>query len=115
MKIVDRKTFLALPSGTVYSHYKPQVSDGLMIKGETLTKFDWVYQDLLFNVEGESSEEASDKLTDAEENGTSFNLDLNCASRDGMYDDDQLFMVYEKSDIESLIEELKSCLEVSLK
>lgn len=109
MRIVNRKEFLSMPSGTVYSHYMPQVSEGLMIKGDTWTN-DWLYQDLLFNVEGESSDEASDKLTDAEENGTSFKLDLNCGSRDGMFDENQLFMVYEKSDIERLIEALKDCL-----
>lgn len=109
MRIVNRKEFISMPSGTVYSHYMPQVSEGLMIKGDTWTN-DWLYQDLLFNVEGGSSDEASDKLTDAEENGTSFKLDLDCGSRDGMFDEDQLFMVYEKSDIERLIESLKDCL-----
>lgn len=109
MRIVKRKEFLSMPEGTVYSHYMPQVSEGLMIKGETWTN-DWLYQDLLFNVEGNTSDEASEKLQDAEESGTSFKLDLNCGSRDGMFEEDQLFMVYEKSDIESLIEALKGCL-----
>lgn len=105
MKIINRKEFLSMPSGTVYSHYVPQVADGLMVKYETLTN-DWVYQDLLFNVDGESSEEASEKLTNAEEHGSSFRLDLHCGSRDGIYDDNQLFMVYEKEDVKRLIKKL---------
>lgn len=112
MRIVNRKEFLSMPSGTVYSHYVPQVADGLMVKYETLTN-DWVYQDLLFNVAGETSEEASDTLTKAEENGASFRLDLHCGSRDGMYDDNQLFMVYEKEDVKRLIKKLiEAALEV---
>jgi hypothetical protein len=112
MRIINRKEFLSMPKGTVYSHYVPQVADGLMVKYETLTN-DWVYQDLLFNVAGETSEEASEKLTDAEERGASFILDLHCGSRDGMYDDNQLFMVYEKEDVKRLIKKLiEAALEV---
>lgn len=35
MRIVDRKTFLAMPIGTVFSKYEPCVFGNLCIKGET--------------------------------------------------------------------------------
>ena len=107
MKIVDRKTFLTLPEGTIYSYYVPQISNGLMVKQETLSD-DWIYQDLLFEVYGDSSNDVMQLLTQAEEHGTSFRLDLDCGTRDGMFDNEQMFMVYEKEDITRLVNKLLS-------
>ena len=109
MRIVNRDDFLQMPEGTVYSYYVPQVADGLMIKGETWTN-DWLYQDLLFQVDGQNSEEISDILYEAEKTGKSFKLDLKCGSRDGMFFEDQLYMVYENFDIEAVVEALKGCI-----
>jgi hypothetical protein len=87
----------------------PQVIHGLSIKGDTWTN-DWLYQDLLFEVEGNDSGEVHETLCAAEEKGTSFKLDLNCGSRDGCFESDQLFMVYERSDVEALISALTVCI-----
>lgn len=101
MKIVNRATFLALPPDTVYSKYKSVgIIDGLYQKGETWGN-DWIYQDLLDEVDVESSAERVD-LFQAAEGGKEFRMDFECTSRDGMFEDEQLFMVYDNYDLDKL-------------
>lgn len=107
MKIVDLKTFRALPEGTLYSKYKPISFDGLMIKGETWES-DFLYQDLVGNLDAESSEKFHKQCEKAEA-GISVSLDFHVMGRDGLFDEDQLFAVYEKDDLAGLIARLKEC------
>lgn len=108
MKIINREKFLKLPSGVLYAKYQPQMFDEVCIKWDSWEN-DWVYQDIL-NVKSNDSGEMIDILIDAEENGTSFDLDLECAGRDGLYDKDQLFAVFELKDVAYLIARLQMLL-----
>lgn len=111
MRIVDRATFLALPAGTVYAKYMPCVFEDLCIKDDTSVGYnDWYYQQIVDAVESESSNDWADKLFDAQENGTSMPMDFDCASRDGLYEDDQLFAVWEPQDVRDLIHRLHRAL-----
>ena len=107
MRIIDRATFLKMPPNTVFTKYKPHIFDELMIKGESWTNDFWT-QDFL-QLDYDDSLEIFDILDAARKEGKSFNLDLNCECRDGLFDDDQLFAVFEKQDVEMLIERLKRC------
>ena len=111
MKIVNRETFLKMPENTVFTKYEPGHFDELMIKGETLEFNDFCEQQIL-EVESNSGDfgEFIDILETAEKEGKSFNLDLHCEGRDGLFDNDQLFAIFEKQDVEMLIERLKECL-----
>ena len=51
-----------------------------------------------------------DKLHDALENGTSLDMDFRCSGRDGCFEKDQLFAVWEKKDVEMLISRLQECI-----
>lgn len=116
MKILNKKEFYKLPIGTVYSKYDPVCFDLLYIKGENLyggengEPSDFFYIELISNVSCYNSNEFVDILEEAEEKGTSFDLDFESQTRDGMYDDSQLFAVYEKKDLEGLISKLQSSL-----
>jgi len=102
MKIVDRKTFLALPEGTVFAKYKPCVFEALSIKGET-----WGNDFLVQYIDTAlSADEADNLLYGAAETGASLPMDFDCLSRDGCFDDDQLFAVWERADVEALIARL---------
>lgn len=103
MKIVNLQQFLSLPENVLYAKFDGETFSfrEISIKGKTLTS-DWWYQDLL-EVSGNSSDEIDNTLSDAVEKGTSFSLDLDCVSRDGLYEDKQLFAVFEKEDVVSLI------------
>lgn len=109
MKIVDRVTFLAMPSGTLYSKYAPCYLEALYIKGETWGN-DWLAQDINDAVDCAGSSEFSDVLLKAEKDGESFNLDFHCESRDGCFEDGQLFAVWEPNDVAALIARLQESL-----
>ena len=51
-----------------------------------------------------------DKLFKYEKTGESFNLDLDAYTRDGLYEKNQLFAVYEKRDIAQLVKKLEELL-----
>lgn len=107
MKIVNRETFLKMPKNTVFTKYEPCNFGDLMIKGETL--YPDFFQQQVLQVDCNDSVEFIDILEAARKEGKSFNLDLDCEGRDGLFDEDQLFAVFEKADVEMLIGRLKRC------
>lgn len=114
MRIVNRQTFLKLPAGVLYAVYQKTGDFGtLNIKDDTMFSFDgsaidFCYQNCM-EIEADGAEEWLKVLTDAKDNGSSFNLDLNCGSRDGMFDDAMLFAVFEQADLDSLRTLLSTC------
>lgn len=120
MKIVDRETFLKLPEGTVYSEFNPCVFGELCIKGESIGSEEngfgsWCYQPIADAVEtngpGDIGGQLFDLTEDSLANGTSMKMDFDCSQRDGFYDEDQLFAVWERQDVEALIARLQETLE----
>lgn len=106
MKIVDRKTFLAMPPDTLYSKYEPCFFGDLEIKGYTAGTNDFVTQQIVDAVRCNDSNEFFDILLDAQKTGASFAMDFDCASRDGLFDDAELFAVWEQADVIALIRRL---------
>lgn len=110
MRIVNKQEFLSLPAGTLYSDYKHQIFDDLKIKHETIfhdkVPIDFVFENIIGNVMCNDSEECFKILLDAEENGSSFNLDFDCPMRDALFEENQLFAIYEREDIVALINKL---------
>lgn len=105
MKIVNRTTFLASPEGTLFSKYDPGIFGDLCIKGRSINSIDFTYQPLNDCISGEIAHVAYE-LND----GQSFSIDLNCEYRDGLFDQFQLFAVWERKDVESLISRLQESL-----
>ena len=105
MRIVNRIEFLKLPPGTLFSKYTPCFFDELMIKGTSLPN-DFMYQDLIGNVKCSGVREFVDILNSVEKTGVSFELDFDCQGRDGLFDSDQLFAIYEDEDVNQLIHRL---------
>ena len=107
MRIVNSETFLAMPANTVYSHMDKM--DELLIKGDTCNGNHFFYQELSDSVDAYSSDVQSGILDDARDNGTSFDMDFHIQCRDGMFDMDVFYVVWERSDVEGLIDRLKEC------
>lgn len=105
MRIMDRKTFLALPAGVLFSKYVPCIFGELCIKGDTWSN-DFLVQDIAGALQSTGSADEVDKLNDALVNGTKLVMDFNCMGRDGMFDEDQLFAVWETDDVVGLIRRL---------
>lgn len=121
MKIVDRKTFLAMPAGTVYAKWgkageypKDQdlTYDEVAVKGDTVANVDWVEMPLLAWPEdcGDSGAWA-DAMHAAINGKPTAPLDIgDGGSRDGLFDDDQLFAVFERVEVERLVALFQDCL-----
>ncbi len=110
MKIVDRVTFLALPADTLFSKYTPCSMDELMIKGDSLTYDDFLCQQIADAIK-HNAYGFSATLVDSRHNGTSISMDFDCQSRDGCFDADQLFAVWERADVAALIARLQRTLD----
>jgi len=110
MKIVNKKEFYLLPPGTLYSNYERYGFTGLMVKQDTLyhkdKPIDFLFDDLIGNIDAQDSGQFIDKLDDAEINKTSLTLDFDCTQRDGLYEDEQMFAIYEKDDLKKIIKKL---------
>lgn len=113
MRIVDHKTFLSLPAGTVFSKYEPYAFDSLAIKGSSIGDIDFFVQEIETAVDSDHSGDFYDKLDAAQTKGASLAMDFNCESRDGLFEPGQLFAVWEKADVEGLIARLQQCVAVS--
>lgn len=108
MKIVDHKTFLSMPAGTVYSKYEPCIFEPFCIKGKSISYGDFFYQTIVDSVKCRGSDEFHGLLDDSEKNGTTFPLDFDSQGRDGCFEVDQLFAVWDDSDVEALIARLQN-------
>lgn len=116
MKILNRKQFLALPAGVIYTKFMPCLFGDLAVKKESIssaiavpgriTTDDWHYHDFMELAVMDSGERA-DKLFEGMEKDISIPMDFESTSRDGFYDQDQLFAVLEKEDVFGLIHMLK--------
>lgn len=110
MKILNRKQFLALENDVLYSKYEPCIFQNPCIKHQSLNSNDFVYQSLVDAIDSSSSDDWANKLFNAEQESISLNMNFDCAGRDGCFDDNQLFAVWEKEDVLALIEKLKTLL-----
>lgn len=109
MRIVNLKEFRAMPNGTVFMKYKPEFFESLQVKGDTWD-YDFISAEITNEIECSGSEEMDFILGKAElDSSYSITLDFDCGGRDGLFDEEQLFAVYEQKDIDGLINKLKGC------
>jgi len=119
MRIVDRKTFLSLPSGTIYAKWGDASGDPthfyqgeVSMKGDTLCN-DFVDQPFFADPEGVTDSstlfEAWDRAVSGEETPPMTIGDCGC--RDGLYDEKQRFAVYSRVEVERLAELIKIALD----
>lgn len=111
MKIVDLKTFLSMPVGTVFCKYEPCFMEPLHIKGENCGERDFFYQSIADAVDANDSGEFFELLDNSEKTGAEVRLDFNCQGRDGCFKDDQLFAVWHPNDVRALIQRLHMAIE----
>lgn len=121
MRIVDRKTFLALPAGTVFMKWPEQPADGghfdlahsgrLQIKWDTVGE-DFVCQDLVPFPEGwQDCGDISNNQIAMLRGEEGKPADYDCAGRDGLFDREQLFLAWDKDAHRKLIELLQQALD----
>ena len=131
MKLVNKKEFFKLQTPIIYSIYLHGDCTGLFEcfefwKDDDGNIFEWLYTpyligSLLPKLKDETkdayiernnlSEKMLDELDEIffiTKKGNSFELDLESGSRDGLFNKDDIFMIYEKTDLLNLINKLQS-------
>ena len=98
MKVVSREEFLALPEGTLYTKFMPCYTEGLAVKHKSIPD-DWFYTQLIASTD---NCEGLDELCDGKE--LPFSADW--SSRDGAFDNDQMFIIYSTEDVKAFAETL---------
>lgn len=106
MRIVDRKTFLQLPVGTVFQKFEPDVLGEICIKGKSISEIDFYVTNLqnvsFTGVSGSQGySQAFDQLVAGEQRHVEFTQ-----GRDGCYDGTQFFAIWEEFDLRDLRERL---------
>lgn len=110
MKIVNRETFMKMPRNTLFAKYQPSVFEEFAIKGETWNQDFLASASLSSAIDCSGSVEFVELLDHAEKTGESLLMDFESEGRDGCFDKDQLFAVFEEADVMALIERLNRCL-----
>lgn len=114
MRILRRKEFLALPAGTIYAKGKEWYFNGLEIKHETtgIKGDDWWSLDPAW-IEGTGDGPGGwfDTLEKMLETGASHPMD-DSISRDGYFESDALFLIFEKGDLLTLREFIDRAIEL---
>lgn len=119
MKAYKRADFIKLPAMTIYSRINEQHGElmyGLFCKtsGEEYT-VDWVEQDLIgecgFPNDIQDGMDAIEYQLNLRDTYQDFETDLECGGRDGMFDDSDRFVVWDKKDITKLRDYLNGALE----
>ncbi|MDH7796452.1 MULTISPECIES: hypothetical protein [unclassified Beijerinckia] len=117
MRIVDRKTFLSLPAGTIFAKFAAQrpgyvdyMHGEVVIKGETVAD-DFVVQDLFPWFDECSDTDMWMAATDQALLGVETPpMDYESDNRDALFDEAQLFAVWSKEDAERLVARLQKAL-----
>lgn len=112
MKIVSRVEFLEYPPGTLFSKYAPCHFGPLRIKGETIwltaddSVHDFYYQCV------EDSVECTDFIEEmiAYKEGQTLRFNLEMENRDGLFDGEQKFAVWDREDLVGLMRRLDAAL-----
>jgi hypothetical protein len=104
MRVYRRADFMQLPPGTLFCKIgEAWIFEGsLAVKGETLAGDPGDFYDRdLCTIDFGDSNELFERLEAMRDSGASFPLNT-AESRDGLYDREALFLVYEKADLEEL-------------
>lgn len=111
MKIFNRKDFLQLPANTAYVKYSEKCGLSELIEIKVSGPHDgwgndWITNDLAVFVE----EPYRDVFTDFSEVTDTFRFAIDQTSRDGLFEENEMYAVFDNEDIERVINKLKSCL-----
>jgi hypothetical protein len=106
MRIIGLDDFLAMPAGTVFAKYRPQIFGELCEKGDSIHESrDFLYRPL-WEPYAENSGALCDVLTAAEERGAAVEIDTDCWQRDGLYEYGQLFAVFSQEEVRKIASSL---------
>ena len=109
MKVYNRNEFLQLPEGTIFCKGGIWVFENMCIKRQTYGN-DFSYVDLC-NIDSYDTEDWINRLENSLNKGISYPINKN-TSRDGSFNELDLFMVFEEEDLEFLVKIMKDSINV---
>jgi hypothetical protein len=102
MKIYKRQEFLKLPAGIFFAKGVQWIIDGFCVKGESINDDDGTWIDFFYtnlvDISSKDTAQHFDWLQDMLEKGSSTPINF-IESRDGMFDDNEIFLVFEELDL----------------
>lgn len=104
MRIIRRREFLKLPPGTIYcSAPSPDepVFGVMHVKADTLEYNDFVCLPLN-GIDAHDSGQLIDRIDEMLQTGASYPLEESFG-RDGCFDDNEIYLIYEPADLERII------------
>ena len=110
MKIFTRQEFLKLPAGTIYAKGKPMYFDGFNVKADSLGN-DWVQLSPMW-IDATDADQQWRRLDGMIHRGESYPM-AESYSRDGCFDDEEIFLVPEKADLEKLRDMINAAIAVA--
>lgn len=114
MKILNREQFLNTEPPVLYHKYSANGNFSEMNIKMSGPKDgysnDWIYQGLADWPKGVDNTNDFMMTMIQFENGSEIMFDLECEERDGLFEEGELFAVYDKADVEQLISKLQSIL-----
>lgn len=109
MKVVNREDFLDLPDGTIFCAGRRWSFGEIMVRGDVRQdRIDFTSRQICWINECPAFEAFEDML----ENGASYPMETGYG-RDAQYNEDELYLVFEKADLVELIGELAQAYVVS--
>lgn len=109
MKFVSLQEFLTLPEETLFFKIDDVMGEQLCLKKATTGVHSFFYSPLdSYGIEHGSSDDLREITTEMEQTGKSVPMDFTQLFHDKSLPEDQLFAVYERHDIEKLVELLKA-------
>lgn len=110
MKLLNREQFLKMPAGTIFAKGKPLYFHGLEIKFETTQYNDYWSLDPAW-IDSNDLNEADKYFDEMLTKGASYPMD-NGISRDGLFEEDAIFLVWEKNDLVLLKEYIENAIKL---
>jgi hypothetical protein len=108
MKIVNRKEFLKMPIGTVFSEFDGYNFNDMLVKHETIDNgiedIDYWEMSMIANLKNKEGDDYCDTLERIMKEPVETEISL---GRNGLFDQDQLYAIYETEDIDLLIQILR--------
>lgn len=110
MRVVNLEKFRELPSGTIYARGEQWYFDSLHVKGETFAH-DFACLDPCW-VAALNSYEVFEIFEEMLQTGASYPMDEDFG-RDGLFEPDNLFLVFERADLRKLRAMIDFAIQVS--
>jgi hypothetical protein len=117
MKLLNREEFLKLPEGTLYAKYYQDLFGDICVKDASIGAEEEIgdfYTMPLINISDDVFDNDHSDASDSFVKTMQCDLDFDCYGRDGFFDKDQLFAVFEAKELSEITKILQTVLKLAI-